>query len=109
MKRAVRFFPIVGAALAVSVTVAAARDLGGFLGGFETACSGSKAFVRHMISLGEKYTSSGDLSRPVLVPDAFKDSIGQEKVADKGEVDGRLGSATGDLPRPSGLAAGFRA
>src|SRR5215208_6711222 len=85
MKRAVRFFPIVGAALAGSVTVAAARDLGGFLGGFETACSGSKAFVRHMISLGEKYTSSGDSSRPVLVPDAFKDSIGQEKVADKGE------------------------
>jgi hypothetical protein len=86
MRRAACFLSIAGVALApAAASAAAARDLSGFLGGFETECSGSKDFVRYMSSLGEKYTSSGDLSRPVFVPEAFRDSIGEEKVADKGE------------------------
>jgi len=70
---------------AAAPPVAAAADLSGFLGGFERRCSGSKGFVRYMFSLGEKYTSSGDLSRKVLVPAGFETFVGKEKVTDKGE------------------------
>jgi hypothetical protein len=65
--------------------VAASSDLSGFLGSIETECSGSKGFVRYMFSLGEKYTSSGDLNNKVLVPAGFEASIGKETVKDKGE------------------------
>ena len=54
---------------------AAAADLSGFLGGIETRCHGSKRFLQYRDSLGEKYTTSGDPARPVLVPDGYEISI----------------------------------
>jgi hypothetical protein len=72
-------------ALSAAAPAAAAADLSGFLGGFETTCSGTESFVRYMFSLGEKYTVTGDPGRQVRIPPAFKDSIGTETVTDKGE------------------------
>ena len=84
VKRATCLLPVAGAVLALAATPAVAKDVSGFLGGFETGCSGSKDFVRYMFSLGEKYTITGDPGREIRIPPAFKDAIGQEKVADKG-------------------------
>jgi hypothetical protein len=38
-----------------------------------------------MFSLGEKYTTSGDLRKKILVPVAFKAVVGKETMTDKGE------------------------
>ncbi len=75
----------VGTPTVMAAPASSPADLNGFLDGFETKCTGPAVFTAYRNSLGERYTTSGSSRHKVFVPAAFKEAIGRERVANKGE------------------------
>jgi hypothetical protein len=62
----------------------AQASLDAFLDGFQKGCSGSQDHQEFVASLGERYTSSGQLTNPIVAPQDIRRTMGRIKVANRG-------------------------